>query len=242
MSKITLQDIENNVDKQEFLISGRHTLCFLKMKNGFEVIGHSAVVDPAEFNEIKGRNFAREDAIKQAWPLMGYQLRSKLALIEGAGDPTGDILKLGTQVKTYVGTKVVHATPMTRQGWCDLRGWDLPLGEVGSDEGYLVQYVDGGRPNVHGFSGYISWSPKDVFELAYGQGKPQESGNFLDRLRVEIDQNANRLKKLTSFVQGPALVALAPEDQQNLREQMLLMRQLDQLLTRRYERAMDKVK
>ncbi len=46
--------------------------------------------------------------------------------------------------KPYIGTKVVHALPMTRQAYNDYREWQLPDDEDGADEGYLVEYVDGG--------------------------------------------------------------------------------------------------
>ena len=75
--------------------------------------------------------------------------------------------------KTYIGTKVIHALPMTRQAYNDYRGWQLPDNEDGADDGYLVEYVDGGKANDPRHAGYISWSPKDVFERAYcevGQG------------------------------------------------------------------------
>lgn len=74
-------------------------------------------------------------------------------------------------MEKFIGTKVVNATPMTRQEYNDIRGWDLPADENGADEGYLVEYVDGGQANHPRFSGYISWSPKAVFENAY-QAQP----------------------------------------------------------------------
>ena len=76
--------------------------------------------------------------------------------------------------KTYIGTKVIRALPMTRQEYNDYRGWQLPADEDGDDDGFLVDYFDGGRANDSRHAGYyISWSPKDVFERAYcevGQG------------------------------------------------------------------------
>lgn len=77
----------------------------------------------------------------------------------------GRIADLGG--KTFIGTKVIHATPMTRQAYCDLRGWSLPTDEDGSDPGYLIQYADQENTNVDGFTGYVSWSPADVFDAAY---------------------------------------------------------------------------
>ena len=77
--------------------------------------------------------------------------------------------------KTYIGTKVIHARPMTRQAYNDYRGWQLPDNEDGADDGYLVEYVDGGKANDPRHAGYISWSPKDVFERAY---RPVENMSF----------------------------------------------------------------
>ena len=54
------------------------TVSVLTMKNGFTVIGKSAPADPVNFNAELGKKFAREDAIRQLWPLMGYALRDKL--------------------------------------------------------------------------------------------------------------------------------------------------------------------
>ena len=64
----------------------------------------------------------------------------------------------------YEGTKRVHAKPMNRGDYNSYRGWEVPADENPADEGYLVEYVDGGRGNDSRHAGYISWSPKDVFE------------------------------------------------------------------------------
>ena len=55
------------------------TICILKMQNGYIMVGKSAPADPANFNAELGRKFAREDAIRQLWPLEGYALREKLS-------------------------------------------------------------------------------------------------------------------------------------------------------------------
>lgn len=54
------------------------TICLITMRNGFTVIGKTAPADPANFNAELGRKFAREDAIRQLWPLMGFALRDRL--------------------------------------------------------------------------------------------------------------------------------------------------------------------
>ncbi len=70
-------------------------------------------------------------------------------------------------MKKYVGMKIIMAKPMTRIEYNNFRNWDLPSNENGDDEGYLVEYLDGGSPNTPDYAGYVSWSPKDVFERAY---------------------------------------------------------------------------
>lgn len=67
----------------------------------------------------------------------------------------------------YIGTKTISALPMSRAEYNTYRGWDLPADENGADEGYLVEYLDGGKPNHPNHEGYISWSPKEQFEKAY---------------------------------------------------------------------------
>ena len=68
---------------------------------------------------------------------------------------------------------------MTRLDYNIFRGWVLPDNEDGSDEGYLVEYVDGGKANTEEYDGYVSWSPKDVFERAY---KPTGGMTFGDAI------------------------------------------------------------
>lgn len=55
------------------------TVCVLTMRNGFVVIGKSAPASPENFDPDKGQTFAREDAIRQLWPLMGFSLRDRLS-------------------------------------------------------------------------------------------------------------------------------------------------------------------
>lgn len=70
-------------------------------------------------------------------------------------------------MKTFIGTKIIFATPMTRAEYNTYRDWTLPENENGADEGMLVEYEAGGQQNDSRHQGYISWSPKSVFDLAY---------------------------------------------------------------------------
>lgn len=62
---------------------------------------------------------------------------------------------MNTTSSTYIGTKIIGATPMSRLAYNVYRGWDLPANENGADEGYLVEYQDGGTPNHPAHAGYI---------------------------------------------------------------------------------------
>jgi len=55
------------------------TICALKLRNGFVVIGESAAASPENFNEEIGRKIARENARNKIWALEGYLLREKLS-------------------------------------------------------------------------------------------------------------------------------------------------------------------
>lgn len=70
-------------------------------------------------------------------------------------------------MKHYIGTKIIKATPMTRLAYNKIRGWTVPADENPNDAGYLIEYQDGGKPNVLGFAGYVSWSPEEQFDAAY---------------------------------------------------------------------------
>lgn len=54
------------------------TFCVLVLRNGFTVTGESACASPENFDAEIGRKIARQNAVAKVWPLMGYELRSKL--------------------------------------------------------------------------------------------------------------------------------------------------------------------
>ena len=96
--RVTIDDLKANVaelwyvnagDAVEFTANGPNsvphehplrlmTLAFVVTRSGFVVVGKSAPASPENFNEVKGRQFAYEDAIRQLWPLMGYALKERM--------------------------------------------------------------------------------------------------------------------------------------------------------------------
>lgn len=59
-------------------------------------------------------------------------------------------------MKSYIGAKIINAEPLTLGEYNKRRGWTIPDDEDPNRPGYLVMYP-----------GYLSWSPKEVFEEAY---------------------------------------------------------------------------
>lgn len=99
--RITPADIDENIVKEVYFtaaegiaghammngyrnktVTQEHTLltfCVLTLRNGFTVTGESACASPENFDSAIGRKIARENAINKVWPLMGYELKSKLS-------------------------------------------------------------------------------------------------------------------------------------------------------------------
>lgn len=57
----------------------RLTFCVLVLKNGFTVTGQSACVSPENYREEVGKVYAREDAERKLWPLLGFRLADRIA-------------------------------------------------------------------------------------------------------------------------------------------------------------------
>lgn len=149
-------------------------------------------------------------------------------------------------IAVYEGTKLVQAKPMNRLEYNQYRGWDLPADENGADEGFLVEYLDGGQANHPDHKGYISWSPKEVFERAYKispvdmhfKHQPPHVQRMLkewrelktkyDAGRGFCDRKANSETRQTD---------ISKEDWTLLRDQLNAMFEYLIVLTKRIERA-----
>lgn len=239
--RVSLEQVMAAIGDETYTVlpNGRTTICQLELAGGhFTVEGDSACVSKENFNPDFGNPIARKAAVEKIWPLLGFELARKLELIDRAGPATGAIVSLlGSRPLTYVGTKVVRAVPMSRLTYNELRGWTVPANENPEDAGYLVEYVDGGAVNVEGFAGYISWSPKDVFEKAYTVGGEPRVTTWLERLKEEADDLEVRWRKLKLFLQSPEFDKLGSFDQKDLKEQSSAMEDLHWILRRRIRRA-----
>lgn len=79
-TRVSLSDIHSKVKQTVYTVlpDTTTTICQLFLQNGFVVIGTSACVDPANYNQGLGERFAYEDAINKVWPLEGYLLAEEL--------------------------------------------------------------------------------------------------------------------------------------------------------------------
>lgn len=240
--RVTSEDLDGNIAEAIYLqpAGTTLTLCVLRLKNGYTVTGESACADPANYKKDIGERLAYQDAYKKIWSLMGYALRDRLMVFEGSTAPSSP------GMKTYIGTKVVHAVPMTRAEYNLFRDWTLPADENGDDEGYLVEYADGGQSNIEGWTGYVSWSPKAIFEgcykeisgAAYGPEKTTAaSGSYENRLKLELRDLREKHGKLVIMMADTKEGAIYPNlprpEQQLLAQQKAIMQDYIDVLERR---------
>ncbi|CAI9896039.1 crAss001_48 related protein [Pseudomonas aeruginosa] len=110
--------------------------------------------------------------------------------------------------QSYIGTKQILAWEQDRDG----------------QPGYAVKYADG----------YMSWSPKDVFEAAYlpighiGHLLPHQQ-----RIVGEKVQLDDKVDKLSRFLGGEFFRSLESGEQERLTAQLGAMREYQQILAER---------
>jgi hypothetical protein len=137
-------------------------------------------------------------------------------------------------MQTYIGTKIIKAAPMQRGEYNDYRGWDYPVGEDQSVEGFLVEYLDGGEANHANHVGYISWSPADVFNKAYVEvGDIDYLLPHQQRVVAEKAELDSRLEKLIAFFETDVYKKLDFGEQDRLSHQGAAMREYSNILGER---------
>ena len=82
---------------------------------------------------------------------------------------------MNKEMKLYIGTKIVKAMPMTMTKAQEMLGREIKPATV-EEDGYLVEYKDG----------YISWSPKSVFEEAYHRADSVNFGEVIKALKTGL--------------------------------------------------------
>lgn len=69
IQKEELEALINNID---YTHTGKMSICRLTLKNGFEIIGTSGVLDRKRFNAEIGEKYSYENAFNKLWELEGY--------------------------------------------------------------------------------------------------------------------------------------------------------------------------
>lgn len=84
-------------------------------------------------------------------------------------------------MEKFIGTKIIEAEPAYRVDGKTVQPttWPVPAGAQ-AEEGYAVRYPDG----------YMSWSPKDVFEEAY-----RRTDNLTFGLAIEAAKKRKRIAR-----------------------------------------------
>lgn len=73
--KVTEESIKAKIKAAHYFQPlGTLTVCVLELTSGFAVIGKSACVDCANFDEATGRELAYRAAFQKMWELEGYLL------------------------------------------------------------------------------------------------------------------------------------------------------------------------
>ena len=80
-----------------------------------------------------------------------------------------------SSMSMYIGTKIVKAMPMTMTEAQEVLGREIKPATVELD-GYLVEYKDG----------YMSWSPKSVFDDAYRKLVGMDFGKVIEELKFGL--------------------------------------------------------
>ncbi len=135
---------------------------------------------------------------------------------------------LALSMVAFIGTKSVLATTMSRGEYNEYRGWTIPENEDPAEQGYLVEYVDGGKPNDERHKGYISWSPRDVFEKSYHQSQTPQ-----DRVRLEQIELTQKLDALENLLDKGQPAFIDDEQWKLLNKQAEIMDQYSDVLAKR---------
>lgn len=106
--RVTPADIEANIASEHYftgadgvsagVLDGRAigslpslgliTFCVLVLRNGHRIVGvNEGPVSTANFDAELGRKLARQKAIDQVWPLVGYELKERLYRAQMAPHP-----------------------------------------------------------------------------------------------------------------------------------------------------------
>lgn len=194
MSKVSPETIQAAIDRCTFQVVSRpdgttSTFVHVFLDGVFYLAsGHSACVDPSEFNAVVGEFFARKRAEEAArnklWELYGFQLYDNLranAMVPQEVPPPLPNFPVGNAYPAYRSHKVVRAFWISR----------IESGPASSTNTWMLYPTDGSLPAYevsHEFrvkhdlkpgdilmfyqDGYVSVSPLNAFNDGYTRIEP----------------------------------------------------------------------
>lgn len=129
-------------------------------------------------------------------------------------------------MEKYIGTKQIEAEPCTlgdyyKETGKSPYGNDIEKHEE-TENGYKVKYEDG----------YISWSPKDVFEKAY-----KVADTPVDKLNIELTNISNKQDELNKFFDTDEFKSLSTTNKNLLHAQFGAMLAYSSILMERVVNA-----
>lgn len=101
---VTEADIAESIERCDYhlLPETTITVCVMRLRNGYNVIGYSACADPSKFNRDLGESIAYADARRQVWPLLGFLLHEHTASNEAPSKPATEDFTPGPGVGQLV--------------------------------------------------------------------------------------------------------------------------------------------
>lgn len=124
--RVRLADIEDAIERIDIVkhvsASGQVLRwAVLNMRNGFAITGRpSCSVSPENDNDELGKKIATDNAISEAWPLLGYALKDKLAAVpkDFRDRVRAESAELDDRIKklaAFLPTDACHALPAEEQ-------------------------------------------------------------------------------------------------------------------------------
>ena len=141
-------------------------------------------------------------------------------------------------MQTYINSKLVQASPMTKQDFSRHNGWVVPINDTIEDAvGFLVEDPKG-ISNHKDHKGRIQWLSYAEFLTEYVDlGDISEKPDYQQRMIGELAQLNIKLAALQKYTKSDLFLKLPFIDRDLLQEQCRLMARYADVLTERLLRC-----
>jgi hypothetical protein len=124
--RVTKADLEAAIVAVDYMYHGVLTICVLTLRNGFNVTGESACVDPANYNREIGDSIAYRNAFDKIWLLEGYALAERRRTNMAQSD---------NEVPRNANLGAQAMSPATDPMYVRMRALEMAVGVVSSGQG-----------------------------------------------------------------------------------------------------------